>query len=172
MERAKGGTPVGIDDPWAYVDRCDYLTDDGRCRAAITGEMGDGLTLATLRRQGYACPVIDDDWGYADCCTFRCTTDSDTCERCGLAERRDGISGDRRPLIEEHHLAYADAGPTSHEITVALCRWCHAKVHQSWGRIDDDVSPDPAAIAEREQRRSREHAELGFTTAMERREEP
>ncbi len=86
--------------------------------------------------------------------------------------------------MEEHHLSYAgrgngtgdgrvsetddrpDAGP--HEITVALCHWCHAKVHGSIARIDDDASPDPEAIAEREGRRTRERAESAFETARER----
>ncbi len=56
----------------------------------------------------------------------------------------------------------------SHEITVALCRWCHAKVHNGWARIDDDVEPDPEAIAERESRRSTELEEAGFSTAADR----
>jgi hypothetical protein len=85
---------------------------------------------------------------------------------------------DARPLVEEHHLSYAgngngngggDGAKPSHEITVALCRWCHAKVHGSWARIDDDASPDPEAIAAREARRSRERAEAAFETAAERR---
>jgi len=29
------GTSVGVDDPYAFVERCDYLTDDGRCRYAV-----------------------------------------------------------------------------------------------------------------------------------------
>ncbi|WP_096390841.1 DUF7097 family protein [Halopenitus persicus] len=60
----------------------------------------------------------------------------------------------------------SEAGP--HEITVSLCRWCHAKVHRSIARIDDDASPDPDAIAERERRRSAEQAELSFTSARDR----
>ena len=60
----------------------------------------------------------------------------------------------------------ADAGP--HEITVALCRWCHSKVHASFARIDDDARPDPEAIAERESRRSKEESETAFETARER----
>ena len=76
---------------------------------------------------------------------------------------------DERPLLEEHHLSYASEGETlSHEITVYLCRWCHAKVHKSWARIDDDVNPDPEAIAEAEGRRSREQVEAAFETAAER----
>ena len=72
-----------------------------------------------------------------------------------------------RPLLEEHHLAYPE-GSTPHEITVYLCRWCHAKVHRSWARITDDVGPDPEAIAEKEERRSRELDELEFRAASER----
>jgi len=44
---------------------------------------------------------------------------------------------------------------------------CHAKVHDSWARIDDDVNPDPAATAERETRRARQQAETAFDTATE-----
>jgi len=77
---------------------------------------------------------------------------------------------DERPLLEEHHLSYRAASDAelSHEITLYLCRWCHAKVHQSWARIDDDVNPDPEAIAEREGRRTREQSEMGFQSAAER----
>ena len=82
---------------------------------------------------------------------------------------------DERPLLEEHHLSYADreaadAGEDrpAHEITIYLCRWCHAKVHDSWARVDDDASPDPEAIAERERRRTREQRELGFESAADR----
>jgi hypothetical protein len=79
---------------------------------------------------------------------------------------------DERPLLEEHHLSYADEGETvGHEITVSLCRWCHAKVHNSWARLDDDVEPDPEALAEKEGRRSRELDETSFETAKERYDE-
>ncbi|MFB6193650.1 MAG: hypothetical protein ABEI75_01175 [Halobaculum sp.] len=63
-----------------------------------------------------------------------------------------------------------DAEP-SHEITVVLCRWCHAKIHEGWARITDDAAPDAEAIAEREARRSAELEEAGFQTAAERRDE-
>lgn len=63
--------------------------------------------------------------------------------------------------------ATAPTGTTSHEITVLLCRWCHAKIHNSIARVDDDVNPDPEALAAREGRRSKEQAELGFSTATE-----
>ncbi|MFW5905564.1 MAG: DUF7097 family protein, partial [archaeon] len=63
---------------------------------------------------------------------------------------------------------YSDERDLGHEITVTLCRWCHAKVHNSWARIDDDVNPDPQAIAALERRRSNELSELGFETAANR----
>lgn len=77
-----------------------------------------------------------------------------------------------RPLLEEHHLSYGDDSrlELAHEITVTLCRWCHARVHESWARIDDDVSPDPEALAALEARRSQEQAEFDFETAADRRE--
>ncbi|ARS91656.1 DUF7097 family protein [Natrarchaeobaculum aegyptiacum] len=105
-------------------------------------------------------------WG--DCPHFRCRNRDRECVRCGLEEKRIAHD-DERPLLEEHHLSYARDGETlSHEITVYLCRWCHAKVHNSWARITDDAVPDPEAIAELEGRRSREHDELGFESAAER----
>ncbi|MEZ3114669.1 hypothetical protein RYH80_01875 [Halobaculum sp. MBLA0147] len=62
----------------------------------------------------------------------------------------------------------SDDETPAHEITVALCRWCHAKVHDGWARVDDDVEPDAEAIAERESRRSTELEEAAFSTAAER----
>ncbi len=104
--------------------------------------------------------------------------------RCGLEEKR-LAHDDERPLLEEHHLSYADesgstregadagaeADELSHEITIYLCRWCHAKVHNSWARITDDVAPGPEAVAELEGRRGRELDELGFESAATRYED-
>jgi hypothetical protein len=130
-------------------------------------------------------------WEWVDCPHFRCRDRTRECVRCGLEAVRMAHDDDR-PLLEEHHLSYdrdgdrapepgtADPGPgcdpaggadgrlPAHEITVYLCRWCHAKVHDSWARIDDDVAPDAEAIAEREGRRSRERDELGFDSAADR----
>jgi len=87
---------------------------------------------------------------------------------------------DSRPLLEEHHLSYGEAGrgrdgggsdKTSHEVTVALCRWCHAKIHNSFARIDDDAEPGPEAFAAREERRAKEQSETSFATARERRDD-
>ena len=187
MERTPEGTPVGVDDPYAVAGVCDHLTDDGRCRFALTRAGDDPEFTAARRTDGYACHVgADGNW--RACPHYRSTTDGRECARCGLEEVR--LAGeDARPLVEEHHLSYGDAGdrddaePTDdeedgaapdagpHEITVALCRWCHTKVHRSFARIDDDASPDPEAIAAREGRRTKEQAESAFETARERYDE-
>ena len=170
MEKTPTGTSVGVDDPYAHADRCDHVTDEGTCRFAFDRFEAD-VPFATARRtEDYACPAVADDsafdWGWADCPHFRATATERECERCGLAERRMAHHDDR-PLLEEHHLAYPDQ-PTRHEITVYLCRWCHAKVHKSWARVTDDVGPDPEAIAAAEDRRSRELAEAEFRPAGQR----
>lgn len=166
------GTSVGVDDPYARVDRCDYLTDDGQCRFALERPGADPSFARDRAREDYHCPAVDSDapWEWQDCPHMRARDRSRTCARCGLAERRVAHS-DERPLIEEHHLTHPDDRrlAVSHEITVSLCRWCHAAVHASWARIDDDVNPDPEALAAVEARRSREQDELDFETAAERR---
>lgn len=179
MERTEAGTTVGVDDPYAVVDRCDHLTSDGRCRFAAEQADHDPAFAAERRAEGFRCPVAGDPtedgptgpWEWADCPHFRSRSTDRTCVRCGLVEERVAHDDDR-PLVEEHHLSYADsstagAGDPSHEITVPLCRWCHATVHDSWGRIDDDVNPDPEALAERESRRARRQAQHRFETASE-----
>ena len=192
MERTPEGTPVGVDDPYAVAGTCDHLTDDGRCRFARTRAGDDPGFAAARRADDYACHV-GEAGRWRACPHYRSTTDGRECARCGLAEVR--LAGeDVRPLVEEHHLSYGDADATAnanpasdpmddpddpddpddlpdagpHEITVALCRWCHAKVHESFARIDDDASPDPEAIAAREGRRTREIEEAGFEAASER----
>jgi hypothetical protein len=184
MEKTPAGTSVGVDDPYAVVDRCDHLTDEGRCRWAREQGQHDPEFADELSARDFRCPVAGDPteegptgpWEWADCPHFRCRSHDRECVRCGL-EARPMAHSDERPLLEEHHLSYADGGPTAteasgddgaHEITVYLCRWCHAAVHDSWARIDDDVAPDPDAIAERERRRAREQSELDFTSAADR----
>jgi hypothetical protein len=194
MEKAPGGTSVGVDDPYAFVDRCDHLTDDGRCRYAAEYAGNDPEFAAERRADDLRCPAADPhgEWDWRDCPHFRARQHDRECVRCGLEERRVANSGER-PLLEEHHLSYRegstggpraggervandgkgdaeDGGGTepTHEITVYLCRWCHAKTHRSWARIDDDVSPDPEAVAAAEVRRSRELDEAAFSTAAER----
>ena len=76
-------------------------------------------------------------------------------------------------LLEKRHFSYAEDSPDgdgtpTHETTVHLCRWCHARVHDSWARIDDDASPDPEAIAEREPRRADDQSGLGVELAAKR----
>jgi len=191
MERTPDGTPVGVDDPYAVAGVCDHLTDDGRCRFALRRAGDDPEFSAERRSDGYACHVGEEgEW--RACPHYRSTTDGRECYRCGLAEVR-LAHDDARPLVEEHHLSYGEAASTDdstsphtsspdapspdahdrddagpHEITVALCRWCHTKVHKSFARIDDDAGPDPEALAARESRRSKEQSESAFETASER----
>ncbi|WP_181685521.1 DUF7097 family protein [Halorhabdus salina] len=198
MEKTDAGTTVGVDDPYAYVDRCDHCTDDGRCRFAVENGHQDPSFADELSAQEYQCPVVGDPledglagpWSWQDCPHMRSRDHARECARCGLESRR-SAHDDERPLLEEHHLSYADASTTSgdstenrdrqtpatadsqrpnHEITIYLCRWCHAKVHNSWASIDDPANPDPDAIAARERRRSHEQAQLDFETAADRRE--
>lgn len=186
MEHTPTGTPVGVDDPYDVAGICDHLTDDGRCRFALEYAGHDVEFVQQRRADGYQCHVGEDE-NWRDCPKYRWTADGSVCTRCGLEEVRIAHD-DSRPLIEIHHLSYGGTGTTtetarttpaeaqdsdaplpSHEITVGLCRWCHAKIHNSFARIDDDVNPSTAAIAERESRRSRELEELSFESARERR---
>jgi len=188
MERTPDGTPVGVDDPYDHAGVCDHLTDDGRCRFALDRAGDDPPFAAERRAADYDCLVADEDAEWRDCPHYRSTTAARECARCGLPEVRIAGDGGARALLEEHHLSYgegsgdaaasgaggdgreadSDDRATSHEITVALCRWCHAKIHNSIARVDDDASPDPEAVAERERRRAREQAEFGFQSAAER----
>ncbi|MFB6112302.1 MAG: hypothetical protein ABEJ35_07190 [Halobacteriaceae archaeon] len=167
MKEAPGGTPVGVDDPYAFAGRCDFVTEDGRCRFARDHADVDPAFAAAREAAGFGCPVAEGEWDWTDCPKYRSRSEADECRRCGLSERRQAHE-DTQPLIEEHHLSYDTGAPTAHEITVALCRWCHAKVHQSFARIEDDARPDTAALAEHEARRSAELEELSFETAAER----
>ncbi|PSP56636.1 hypothetical protein BRC82_01805 [Halobacteriales archaeon QS_1_67_19] len=199
MKETPSGTPVGVDDPYDHAGVCDRLTDEGKCRYAFEHPEQDPEFARERREDEFRCPAAgpdgeahcasiassaerpradsddsrttdgrDGEWDWESCPHYRCRNRNRECIRCGLGERRMAHS-DERPLLEEHHLSYADEGETlSHEITVFLCRWCHAKVHNSWARIDDDANPDPEAIAEKEGRRSREQSETGFASAAER----
>ncbi|AGB16482.1 hypothetical protein Halru_1883 [Halovivax ruber XH-70] len=187
MAKTPNGTDVGVADPYDHVDRCDHLTDDGRCRYAIEHAARDPSFARERRAEEYRCLAVppsesdanSDAIEWRSCPHFRCRNRDRECSRCGLEERREAHA-DSRPLLEEHHLSYASesahpaskADPTadqlSHEITIYLCRWCHAKIHNSWARVADDVNPDPEALAAREERRSREQAELAFESAADR----
>jgi hypothetical protein len=180
MEKTDAGTSVGVDDPYRFVERCDHLTDEGKCRFAVEQGDRDPQFARERRNEEYQCPVaggVDEEgltgpWDWPECPHFRARDPGEECVRCGLDEQR-MAHGDERPLLEEHHLSYAEgstegSGDPDHEITVSLCRWCHAKVHDSWARIDDEVNPDPEAIAQRESRQARQQAELSFDTAAER----
>ena len=180
MKKTDSGTSVGVDDPYRFVERCEYLTDEGKCRFAVEHGDRDPQFATDLRAEEYQCPVAGETdeegltgpWDWQDCPHFRARNRGEECLRCGLDEQR-MAHDDERPLLEEHHLSYADSsrqgsGEPAHEITVFLCRWCHAKVHDSWARIDDDASPVPEAIAQRETRKARQQEELSFETAAER----
>jgi hypothetical protein len=182
MKETPAGTPVGVDDPYDHAGVCDHLAGDGRCRFALDRAGDDPAFSAARRADDYECLVADEDREWRDCPHYRSTTDGRECVRCGLEEVRIAHEASR-PLLEEHHLSYGVAerrsnarrtgsegggDVPSHEITVALCRWCHTKVHKSFARIDDDASPDPEAFAAREERRTRERAEFGFRSAAER----
>jgi hypothetical protein len=175
MRETPTGSPVGVDDPYDHAGVCDHLTDDGRCRFALTRAGDDPEFAAERRAEGYDCVAATEECEFRDCPHYRSTTDGRECLRCGLESVR-MAHDDSRPLLEEHHLSYGESarsgsdGDTSHEITVALCRWCHAKIHDSFARIDD-AEPDPEAFAAREERRAKEHSETAFTTARERRDE-
>lgn len=199
MEKTPKGTGVGVDDPYEHVDVCDHLTSEGTCRYAFEHPQHDPGFARDRRADDLACPVVaavGPDWDWRDCPHFRSTTSGRQCARCGLEERR-MAHDDERPLVEEHHLSYADdaarraadateletgrgdeevdaddasddEGGPGHEITVGLCRWCHSKVHDSWARITDDANPSAAALAVAEERRSRELDEAGFAAASDR----
>ena len=110
MERTPDGTPVGVDDPYAVAGVCDHLTDDGRCRFALT-QAGNDPAFADARRvDDYACHV-GPEGAWRACPHYRSTTDGRECMRCGLEEVR--LAGeDARPLVEAHHLSYGDAETT------------------------------------------------------------
>lgn len=168
MKRTPTGTAVGVDDPYEHVDRCDHLTDDGRCRFAFEQPLVDPTFTENRRTEDFRCPVGADRWHWSDCLHFKSCERRHACRRCGLEDRPNAHRSDRRSLLEDHHLSYADhPEDPPHEITVTLCRWCHAKVHKSWARITDDANPDPEAIAAAEQRRSEELAEAAFRTAAD-----
>ena len=183
VKETPSGTPVGVDDPYDAAGVCDHLTSDGRCRFALTRAGDDPQFARERERDEYAC-LAGEETPFRECPHYRSTTDGRECRRCGLEEVR-MAHDNSRPLLEEHHLSYgssegsdrsaddrrtSDDGETSHEITVALCRWCHAKIHAGNGRIDDDATPDPDARAERAARRQVEREEAGFQTAAQRRD--
>jgi hypothetical protein len=172
MEETPEGTPVGVEDPYAHAGVCDHCTGEGTCRFAFEHPETDPEFARQRRVDEFACPVVSEsgpDWEWADCPHFRSRSTDRECQRCGLTERR-MAHDEARPLLEEHHLSYP-GGERPHEITVYLCRWCHAKVHDSFARVTDDASPDPAAIAASEGRKSAEMAEFAFETAAERHED-
>jgi len=170
MEQTPNGTSVGVDDPYEHAGHCEHCTDRGQCRFAREQPHSDPAFARERARDSFRCPVADPDgdWTeWADCLHYRFHSREDECLRCGLTERLNAHT-DARPLLERHHLSYDTDQEPSHELTVTVCRWCHAAVHSSWARLTDDVEPDPAAIAASEGRRSEELEECSFETASER----
>lgn len=167
MKRTPNDTPVGIDDPLALVDRCDWVTQDGRCRLAIEHPERDADFAMRRQLDDYECPYLPDAW--TDCEHFAASLPDKSCIRCGLPERRLHHNSDASPLLHEHHVSYADGD--GNDITVMVCRWCHAKIHRQGVRLDDDVDPSPEAVDELERRRRIEREQGGFVPANERERE-
>ncbi|APE96007.1 DUF7097 family protein [Halodesulfurarchaeum formicicum] len=167
MKRTPTGTSVGVDDPYAHAGPCDHVTSEGRCRFPLDHPGADPTFADRRRAADFECLVGAAERDWQDCPHYRDTSTAEKCARCGLEERRQAHE-DSRPLLEAHHLVYPDEKAVSHEITVTLCRWCHAAVHDSWGRIDDDANPAPEALAAAEARRSEELSELSFESAADR----
>lgn len=166
MKRTPAGTPVGVDDPLDVVDRCDWVTQDGRCRLAIERPQSAPRLATDVATDGYACPHVEER-SWADCVGFASRDHGRRCVRCGLEDRPISHAEAGRSLLEDHHVAYPEADGV--EVTVVLCRWCHAKVHAGDAVVDESAEPDPAAIEELERRRRLERAE-SFVTAAERRD--
>ncbi|GGL32757.1 hypothetical protein GCM10009037_15520 [Halarchaeum grantii] len=117
MKKTPTGTAVGVDDPYEHAGVCDHVTGDGKCRYAFDFPQHDPAFADRRAADDYRCPVAADDAAWRDCPHYRSTanagpgdtaeSDGHECARCGLAERRNAHD-DSRPLLEEHHLAYAD----------------------------------------------------------------
>lgn len=164
MKRTPSGTPVGTDDPLEAVERCDWVTGDGRCRFALDRADADPAFASDRRANDYRCPYVDGR-AWSECPHARLRLRSRRCARCGLEDRPIAHDPDATALLHEHHLAYPEADGI--EVTVTVCRWCHAKIHRQAARLDDEAEPDPDALAELERRRQLERAET-FTPASAR----
>ena len=168
MKRTPKGTPVGVEDPLDVVTRCDWVTQDGRCRLALERPDANPRFITERRLDDYRCPFTDEAREWTDCEEFVSRPRETRCARCGLEERPLAHDDATRSLLEHHHVAYPEADGV--EITVVLCRWCHARVHTGDARIDESVDPPAAALAELQRRKQLEQSEA-FTTAAERRED-
>ena len=134
-------------------------------RSRTRGDRCVRCGLRERRGSGSERPLLDEHHlSYPDSASTNRSGANTENDRKDENDENGGNEGDDRNDGKE-----GDETGTTHEITVSLCRWCHAKVHDSWARIDDDASPDPEAIAAREGRLTREHAESAFETAAERR---
>ena len=171
MKMTPKGTPVGVEDPYAYVDKCDHLTGEGFCRLALQNSNVEETFQMELEGRRYNCPVVEDKWGWENCPYFRFRSMENRCSRCGLEEKINAHDSSR-PLLERHHLSYRKAamgkGRVSHEITVMLCRWCHAKVHKLGAIISENAAPDRKALELLWKRKNAEMKETKFESAKER----
>ena len=178
MKLTPRGTPVGVENPYEYVSKCDHLTGSGMCRLMFEDGHIDLTFREMLQKNEFNCPVVSGEWEWKDCPKFRFRTNGKVCARCGLEEHLNSHDNSR-PLLEKHHLSYAepeggkipDREDMSHEITITLCRWCHAKVHKAGVRIDDCVEPDLKAIKMAYGRKKIEDEETVFKSARERYED-
>jgi hypothetical protein len=137
--------------------------DDAGDRPDSTDEQGSG-DRGRAREAGPAGPGDEPPTELG-----RGPTDLDGCTPSEVDGGRPAEGGDDREDPGGRDAEVTSHETPSHEITVGLCRWCHAKVHKGFARVDDDANPDPEAIAERESRRGAELGEYGFSTARERR---
>lgn len=165
MKRTPKGTPVGVDDPLDLIDRCDWVTSEGRCRFALEHPEHDPTFTSERARDGYRCPYVPEDRAWTACEHARVRDRSRRCVRCDLEDRPLAHDPTATSLLHEHHVSYPEADGM--EVTVTVCRWCHAKIHKQGARIDDETSPDPEAVAEVERRKRIEREET-FTPASKR----
>ncbi len=156
-------TYVGVDDPYKYIDSCDYITQRGKCLFSFKNFSEDIEFSKNREFENFMCPVFEDRWSWSDCPHFKSLNYDDKCRRCGLKEIR---MSDQHPLIEKHHVLYPDKQKgNTHEITLPLCRWCHARIHNSGASIDDKVDPPDEAVEIKEKRLKRQKQETDFSTA-------
>jgi hypothetical protein len=59
MEKAPGGSSVGVDDPYVHVERCDHVTDEGKCRWAVEQGHYDPEFADARSAEGFRCPAAD-----------------------------------------------------------------------------------------------------------------
>ncbi|MFW6153569.1 MAG: DUF7097 family protein, partial [Halobacteriota archaeon] len=86
MKRTPSGTPVGADDPLEVVERCDWVTGEGRCRFALERAEVDPTFARERREDDYRCPFAEER-AWDACEHARVRARSRRCARCGLEDR-------------------------------------------------------------------------------------